>query len=275
MKRFDEQLSFGGYGVSLAEKTERAIALLKQYEPEAIERDPLGYYLAFSGGKDSVVIADLAKRAGVRHRKVYHVTGIDPPELVQFIHHQHKDCVLTRSDKPFFVRLAEDKGLPTRMIRWCCEYYKHKFGGDSLRIIGVRSLESPARKLRYKTERVDDGLGASVYPILWWSDEDVWQYIHENSVACCSLYDEGFKRLGCIGCPMSGANRRLEFARWPKYEALWRKFSAMYWDKYKGVPTLKGNARYLERFKSHDELFAWWLSDHPTPDDGTCQQGLW
>lgn len=59
----------------------------------------------------------------------------------------------------------------------------------------------------------------SVNPIVEWSDKDVWQFIRSESVPYCELYDEGWKRLGCIGCPMAQrSGREREFARWPKYK---------------------------------------------------------
>ena len=57
----------------------QAIDRLQTFEP------PEGYYLAFSGGKDSQTIYHLAQEAGVKFDAHYNVTGIDPPELVYFI----------------------------------------------------------------------------------------------------------------------------------------------------------------------------------------------
>ena len=69
----------------LQKKEEMAIDFLRTMER------PEGYYLAFSGGKDSVVIKHLAEKAGVKFRAVYRVTSVDPPELVQFIKEKHPD----------------------------------------------------------------------------------------------------------------------------------------------------------------------------------------
>lgn len=56
-------------------------------------------------------------------------------------------------------------------------------------------------------------------PIIDWSDSEIWEYIHGEQIEYCSLYDEGMKRLGCVGCPMAGKHQReKEFARWPKYK---------------------------------------------------------
>ena len=61
-----------------------------------------------------------------------------------------------------------------------------------------------------------------VNPIIDWSDDEVWEFIHEYNVPYCGLYDEGFKRLGCIGCPMGSVKqRRFEFERYPKYKNLY------------------------------------------------------
>ena len=60
-------------------KVQKAIDRLKAFEP------PEGYFLAFSGGKDSVCIKRLAEMAGVKHENHYSITSVDPPELVQFI----------------------------------------------------------------------------------------------------------------------------------------------------------------------------------------------
>lgn len=57
-------------------------------------------------------------------------------------------------------------------------------------------------------------------PIIDWTDSEVWSFIRENKVPYCELYDEGFSRIGCIGCPMARKEgREIEFARWPKYKA--------------------------------------------------------
>ena len=63
-----------------------------------------------------------------------------------------------------------------------------------------------------------------INPIIDWTDAEVWEFIREYNVPYCSLYDEGFKRLGCIGCPMGTVeHRRYEFERWPKYKELYLK----------------------------------------------------
>ena len=69
-----EQTIFG-----LVNKVDLAIRRIKLHEP------PEGYYVAFSGGKDSCVILDLIKRAGVKFDAHLNITTVDPPEVIRFV----------------------------------------------------------------------------------------------------------------------------------------------------------------------------------------------
>ena len=61
-----------------------------------------------------------------------------------------------------------------------------------------------------------------INPIIDWTTDEVWEFIREYKIPYCCLYDEGFKRLGCIGCPMGTVKHRMmEFERWPKYKNLY------------------------------------------------------
>lgn len=69
----------------LTNKVKASLERIKAFEP------PEGYYLAFSGGKDSVVCKALLDMAGVKYDAHYRVTSVDPPELVRFIRDKHPD----------------------------------------------------------------------------------------------------------------------------------------------------------------------------------------
>lgn len=179
--------------------------------------------VAHSGGKDSVVISRLADMSGRTHRKIYNVTTIDPPELVRFVRTCGVEMIHPRIN---FVRMIEKKGLPTRWCRWCCEKFKHGVRVPGTQIIGVRSQESLARKNFWKTVNFKDGEYV-ICPILDWSTEDVWRFIREQGLRYCELYDLGWKRIGCMGCPLSG-KPILELRRYPRVMELMRSA----WMKY-------------------------------------------
>lgn len=265
-----------GIIASYEELVEISIETLRVYEFLALRHNlEDGYFLGFSGGKDSVVIKDIARRAKVKHKSYYSNTTIDPPELVRFIKQYHKDVTWLNPKQNFFHRM-EKKGLPTRLVRWCCEEYKERGGEAQVKIFGIRAAESKQRRDRWKvlTKWNKAKGGWVVNPILYWSDQDVWRYIRENKLPYCCLYDEGFSRLGCVGCPMVGKKRKNEFARWPKYEKLWRMGTRLYWERTHDKLNRKGKPYYCSRFKSPDEFFDWWLSDNPSPKDDDCQMGL-
>ena len=93
-----------------------------------------------------------------------------------------------------------------------------------------------------------------VNPIIDWTDDEVWEFLDEVAIVPhCSLYDEGFKRLGCIGCPMArGAKREAELERWPKYrQAYIRSFDKML-EKRREVGAETD-------WKNGEEVMKWWL----------------
>ena len=197
-------------------KIERAIKLLQSIpQDEEIE-------LSYSGGKDSDVILELAKMAGIPFRAIYKNTTIDPPGTIR---HCKSKGVEILQPKRSFSQIIRAKGWPTRRARFCCSELK-EYKVLNRAIQGVRRAESSARAKRYhepeicrvysKKERV------KVYlPILDWTDSDVERFIKERNIQCHPLYydEQGRfqvkRRLGCIGCPMS-TNNREEFKKYPK-----------------------------------------------------------
>jgi phosphoadenosine phosphosulfate reductase len=274
----DEQLCMLGFGVSLAEKVEKAILNLQYYEAEALRRDPVnGYYLCDSYGKDSGVILELAKRSGVKFVAHHNLTTLDPPELIHFGRKNHPDTVVHRPKVAMLTRLAiGTDGPPTRMNRWCCEEYKERGGSGMVRTFGVRAAESARRKANWKTWTPHRKDGWLLNPILYWTDNDVWQYTRQERIPYCPLYDDGFTRLGCIGCPQAGKQRFAHFARWPRYERAWKTAMTKYWETTGCTLRRNGEARswVSHGVESADDLWRWWMEELPEPEENDCQMGL-
>lgn len=276
----DEELYQEAISRPLAEKIEQSLAWIRDYEAEALRIDPRGYYVAFSGGKDSIVLERLFQMAGVRYEAWYNNTTIDPPELIRFIREHYPQVPWNNPKRHLIAMMAESTacGPPTRKQRWCCEIYKEQGGNDQFVSIGVRGPESKRRKATWSflTSHRETG-NPILCPLIYWTDCDIWQFIRRNQMSYCKLYDEGFKRLGCIGCPLGGpAAQKREFKRWPKYEAMWKRGFQQYFDKYKGLPKRNGEPRAIEKFANVEALWRWWLSGKSSKGDNSdCQSWLW
>src|SRR5690554_4750021 len=126
----------------IAALTATAILRLREHEPEE------GYYLAFSGGKDSVVIHDLAVRARVKFDPHYSQTTVDPPEVQQFIKEHYPHVAWDKPRNSMFRLIPLKKMMPTRLIRYCCSDLKEIGGAGRTVVTCIRWAESTARSGR-------------------------------------------------------------------------------------------------------------------------------
>jgi len=237
------QLNFEGKN-----KVEVAIMRLKEFEP------PEGYYLAFSGGKDSVAIYDLAIKAGVQFDAHYNVSPIDPIEIMGFIRSHYEGVIWDKLAKGFWKRFLTE-GPPMRHMRWCCKLIKEAGGINRRKVTGIRWAESPRRKRRGMFEACYTHPGTFfLHPIIDWTDTEVWEYITDHNLPYCSLYNEGLKRLGCILCPFeSPLTTSTNLYRFPKIVANWRRA----FERYYQVRIDRGTP--LD-FRNVEEYWQWWLS---------------
>jgi phosphoadenosine phosphosulfate reductase len=267
------QQTLPGIDLSLDAMVADAIKLLRQAQP----RDGRPYYGCFSGGKDSCVIKELARLAGMPVVWHYNVTTIDPPELVRFIREKHPDVVHEKPQRGFFTWMRT-QGFPTRRQRWCCRHLKERSAPVGCRMVfGVRAEESARRAKNWQpVTRHDRTKEIVVSPIVGWTMEQVWEFIDRASLAYCGLYDEGFDRIGCVGCPMGGPDqKRRQFARWPKYEAAWKRGFQRQRETRTGTLTRDGRQWIGDRhWSSWQEMWDWWLNDEPLPTEKHECQGL-
>lgn len=179
--------------------------------------------LSYSGGKDSDVILELAKMAGIPFEAIYKNTTIDPPGTIA---HCKAVGATIIHPKLSFLQLIEKKGLPSRYKRFCCEVLKEYKIHDRA-IQGIRKEESIKRAARYKEPEIcrvyPNKEKVRVYlPILEWTQEDVARFIDERKIKCAPTYydEQGTfhpeRRLGCIGCPLRSDRGVTELRLYPK-----------------------------------------------------------
>jgi phosphoadenosine phosphosulfate reductase len=242
-----------------------------------------GYTVMVSGGKDSTVIADLAIRSGVPCKFEVSWTGVEYPATVYFLRSEKKrienmgysfEFVIPRDRTGKQVTmwsLIAKYGFPTRHMRFCCERLKEAAGRNAYCILGIRWAESAKRKtsrfiheiggytmmtnndneaMRRMTEHCMRKNKYMLNPIIDWTDDEVWEYIRERGLPYNPLYDQGHKRVGCIGCPMR-ANRK-ELDENPRYGALYKRAAGKY---------LETGAKSREGIKKDiDAYYSWWVN---------------
>jgi phosphoadenosine phosphosulfate reductase len=201
-----------------------SIQILRDHEPEE------GYYVAFSGGKDSIVMYDLVKRSGVKHDVHFSMTTIDPPEIYAFIREHYPEVIWEKPKRSMFAAIKSRQIPPSRHVRYCCSELKELHGKNRVVVTGIRRLESFGRSHRKEYDQSHINKKTFYcHPIVSWSDSDVWGYIHSHNLTYPGLYDEGYDRIGCIMCPLQNRNGILRDAtRYPKhYKAYIRAFKKM------------------------------------------------
>ena len=265
----------------LNEKIKYSINLLQKAEKMALSMNENGFHLAFSGGKDSIVLYRIAELAKVKFFAEMSVTTIDPPELMRYIRKYYPQVKLNRPDINFYELIKKKKMLPTRMKRYCCIYLKEQAGQGTTTLVGVRAAESVRRAKRKEieiqghkdnTELLDqfnrnEELSHTcvkgkdkiiIMPIFHWTDKDVWNFIREQEMDYCQLYDEGHKRIGCIFCPM--ANKKsiaIDRKKYPRIEKQIKKSIQYILDNKEDFLTqVTINGRRMNA----DEVFEWWVS---------------
>ena len=256
----------------LRKKMLHSVELLQKAEKIALNYDAEnGYYLAFSGGKDSQALFHMTQLAGVKFCGHMNLTSVDPPEVIRFVKRNYPEVELIKPGKSIFQIAVERQILPTMRVRWCCAEYKETAGAGKVTLIGIRKAESSRRAKRNEVEINNrkfsgdlDGLdeyrqeqrakharrkskeqgvnitnadeeqtlgcihgkeSLLISPIIYWTEQDVWEFLNDVvRVPHCSLYDEGWHRIGCIGCPMSSHKQKmLENERYPHVKRNWIK----------------------------------------------------
>jgi phosphoadenosine phosphosulfate reductase len=235
----------------LKDKINRSIKSIQDYELNALKLQNYGYHLAFSGGKDSQVIYELAKLAGVKFQAFFNKTTIDPPEILKFIREKYSDVKWVYPKKTMFQLIYLKGMLPLRQARYCCAELKETSGINSVVITGITNQESYKRSMRYEFERswVKKENKYFLHPIKDWTVYDVFEFLKSRGVEWSELYKTQ-TRIGCIGCPMNPKGMRKDFKERPN-------FKLAYTNTVKKIMLEKG--KYLD-FDNADDVISWWSS---------------
>ena len=171
---------------------------------------------------------------------------------------------------------------PTRLVRYCCAALKETSGRGRWIATGVRWAESQKRKSRGVMEALHRDKSKrltlmndndesrmlmencqlkgtrTINPIIDWTESDVLDYASAEKICMNPLYECGWKRVGCIGCPMAGKHRNTEFSRYPKIKAAYiRAFDRMLAKRKKRESS--------NDWQTGEDVMHWWMEDGVLP----------
>lgn len=272
------------------QKEKRAIQYLKSFEPK---EEP--YYLCYSGGKDSDVIKILAQLSNIKYESVHNLTTVDAPETVNYVKSQkdvkisyphtsmwklieQKTLPPTRLMR-YCCEVFKEHGGKGRLkitgVRWD-ESRNRKESADVVRITGKPKgtqklaeetnanfqvkkgglvLQDDNSESRRMVEQCYRTRTTTINPIVDWTDKDVWDFLHHYGCESNPLYQCGFSRIGCVGCPMAGKHRKTEFELYPKYKENYIKaFDRM-------LKRREELGRDNRGWTCGEDVFSWWMEE--------------
>lgn len=255
--------------------------------------------ITYSGGKDSDVLLHLAGAAGIPYEVLHSLTTADAPETVWHVRDTFRrlesagvKCTIDTHRTPdggnvtMWNLIPRKLMPPTRLVRYCCAALKETSGRGRWIATGVRWAESSKRKARGimetihrdKAKRIilmDDNDESrlmvencqlkgtrTVNPIIDWADSDVWGYCAAEKIETNPLYACDWKRVGCIGCPMAGKQRYVEFKQYPKVKAAYiRAFDRMLANR-RARGKMEGGTIWGD---TGLDVYHWWMEDGVLP----------
>lgn len=236
------------------------------------------FYVAFSGGKDSIVVLDIVQRT-LPHNEfkvLFGDTGMEFPDTYEVVDIISKKC---EADNIDFIRSCSDFppeytwnkfGSPATVTRWCCSVHKtapqilalrqytKKLNFTGMAFIGVRASESVSRSGYDYISLGEKHSGQyNCNPILEWNSAEIYLYIYMRDLTLNEAYKKGNRRVGCLVCPRTA--ERNEYMCYICYPNEFKKYIKIIRNLYKNnfstISTLNrfiGNGGWKARKNGRD-----------------------
>lgn len=280
-----------------AELEKKAIDRLRTFEPESEpyylcysggkDSDAIRILADLAGVKHDIVHNLTTADAPETVRYVRSVPGvqINRPEKSMWRLIKEKMVPPTRLMRYCCAELKERGGagrIKVTGVRWA-ESPKRRESSDVVKIIGKPKVVHKVAEDTLAEYRIGKGGGlvmnadnsasrrvveqcyrttsTMVNPIVDWTGEDVWSFLHYYGCESNPLYACGLKRIGCVGCPLGGYSAmKREFQRWPAYKKLYIKA----FDRMMAARRAAGKNDSAGHWKDGESVFRWWIGDDPS-----------
>ena len=276
------------------EKEKRAIGYLRAFEPKdepyflcysgGKDSDCIRILAALAGVRHDIVhcLTTVDAPETVRYVKSIPGVKIQLPRYTMWELIVKNQIPPTRTMRYCCTELKESGGkgrLKITGVRWA-ESMRRQESSDVIKVLGkpkTTQKQADSDGLDYRVTKYggmvlnDDNAetrrfvehcyrttSTMVNPIVDWTDEEVWEFLRHYGCAGNPLYQCGYGRIGCIGCPMqSGKRMKADFARWPKYrQAYVHAFDRM-------LEARKAAGKIDTKWKTGEDVMKWWVGDNP------------
>lgn len=280
------QAALPGCGLSLFEKTESAVGLLRSWAGKATEGDWVdGFWGVDDGGKWAACARQVCELAGVKVGWHFNATEVDVPELRQFIRKMHADTSFHEVREGFVDAALDQPGVLLRTGTWCLRNFKSWGGAGRVKLMRWRWEQTGCLPVFWGCVRTFGAIGSTevgvtsswiLNPLRGWSDREIAEFVKRGSLSYWEGEGKGADGAGCIGCPMRGGVALLkDFVAQPAIGLAWKRGFEGLWHRRRRRSVAEkatGNPHWpgIPGINTWEALFDWWLLKAGRPGREGC-----